>query len=184
LVKYDKYKERVDFSQLDELLDGDEPTPQTKQPVSTIDPAMQNRINMLEFKVLESDFVVNNPDKAFIFKDTKMKENVESSAIKLIQAEMNEYGRVVSKPEEILGKAVDETITFVNKIRADGVKSENEKRKKIETSGADLGGGERPSKPSGDEDEDKPLSKEGYMDLQHKIHDATKTVVPPPKKSD
>ena len=181
LTKYNKYKEVIDFSELDEMVGGDDkPTPQKKIDAPALDPVMQNRINMLELRLLESDYANNNPDKAFIFKDKDLKEKVEASTFRFVQEELNEYGRVISKPDEILGKAVDSAVSFVNRIKADGARSEVEKRQKIETSGADLGGGGKPLKTSEDE-EDKPLTQSDYVSIQRKTFDITKTIIPPDK---
>lgn len=179
LKKYDKYKEIIDFSELDEMVGGEKPTQSQIKPV--LDSNVQNRIGSLEVMVLESNFAMNNPDKAFVFKEGDLKKATEGAAVEIMQQEISEYGRVVSKPEEILGKAVDKTISFVNKLRAEGAKSVTEQRTKIESSGVDLGGGETTGK-AFDEDEDKPLGTDDYISLQRQIHTRTKTVVPPDKK--
>lgn len=176
LAKYNKYKEVIDFSELDGLVQENQtPEGQRQKAQPAIDPHIQNRIGSLETMVLEQNYVNHHPDKAFVFKDSDLKAHMESNAVKAIQAEMQEYGRVISKPEDLIDKAVNNTVNFVNKMRAEGVKTVTEKRKKIETSGADLGGITKPDSGSSDE-EDKPLSQQDYVSLQQQAFNRAKNL--------
>jgi len=108
-------------SELDDIVGNEEkPKAQTSPPVT--DPLV-SRLSNLEVQVLESNYALQHPEKAFVFKDPDLKEKTEAEAVKIIQQENAEYGRMISKPDEIITKATERTIAFINKLREEGAKS-------------------------------------------------------------
>lgn len=170
-AKYRKYAEHIDFSELDALIGGGEPSTRTPQ-VSTpqgADPETANRLAQLEIKNLTTDFMAKNPDKAFVLQDPDLADKVEIAAFKEVQKERKQYGHVVSTPEEILEKAVNKAYEFHNKLIDKGKKMVTEHREKINSEGTDLGGGEK-STPASNEEEGTFDSK-SYSRKRHEHND-------------
>ena len=164
LQKFSKYKDVIDFSELDEIVGTDEkPKGQSSPPA--FDPLV-NRLSNLEIQVLESNFALQNADKAFVFKDPDLKEKTEVESMKIIQKENAEYGRIISKPDEIISKATEHTIAFINKMKEEGAKSAMEERKKLDDTKSDLNGSQAKQAPAkSEEEEQKDLSTDEFVNL-------------------
>lgn len=193
LQKYDRYKDVIDFSELDGYLDEEsaagETLGQTYPGQQYQDPQisqlqtqlqyLQQKQQYMELENLENSYARTNPQHAHIFRDTELHEKCRGELMKICQQEYQTHGQVVSSPQQILEQSVNKTIAFSNKLKLEGARMESEKRRKIDSTGVGLGGGEKPTKSSSVDEEDKPLSRSDYIDLQRTGFDVTKSVVPP-----
>ena len=131
----------------------------------------------LYWEQLENSYARENPNASFVFKDRELHEKARNEAVKYMQSEMQQHGRVVSTPQQILERGVNKAVAFSNRLKMEGARSEMEKRRKIDTSGADLGGREKPTKSPTADEEDKPLSRSDYVSMQQKSFDRAKTLI-------
>ena len=89
-----RYRQYIDPSDLDSLVGGEEST-QPNTPAT--DPQITNRMNMLEFRLLQSDYALKHPDEAFVFNDTDLKMKAEMESVQIMQKEIAEYGRIIQR---------------------------------------------------------------------------------------
>jgi hypothetical protein len=151
-----------EYGILDEDVAGGVQAPTQPSDTNVLSDAVATRLGNLEVRALIADYVLKNPDKSFIFKDESLRLMVEAEAGKILQADMKEFGGVVTEPEKILEKGVKKTLAFYNKLKAEGVKAATQQKTELKETGVDTGGTSQTPKESTGSDEET-YSREDYM---------------------